>query len=575
MQQPSSDEGFDDFLDYSHISIRQLERMRALAVQRANLRIDPLRLYEPLQGQQEIHASNSPQRILRGGNRSGKTVSCAIEIARAALRCDPFNKYPTARPLLIYLIGFDQDHTGRVFHRVLFRPGLFKIIRDLKTNMWRAFRPLEDAAREDEAKPAPPLIPPRQIEEIAWINRRERVFSLVRLKNGTEIRAFSSKSDPAQGDKVNLIWVDEDLYDERWITEMQSRLSDEKGRLLWSAFPHSRNDALVTLSQRARDPENLARAIPDVFERVLVFSENPFIDSDQKRMRRADFASMSEEELNARDRGEFITESVMMYPSFNINLHGAPHAIDDPMPDTLFDRGLRDNGNQPPADWTRYAAIDPGHSVCCALFFAVPPPDVFGEYVLLYDEMYVRQCTAAEFGRQFSLKCSGQSFQAFVIDEHGSRVTDQGYGKTIKQQYSDQLRMNRVESNATGHGFISGSDDRHARSMIARGWMGIRDDGTTKFRILKGRCPNFVREIPFYRKQVQDRTILDVPNTKTARLCHAMAAFEYMAAYNPQWVRKPKKKEALSPAYALFLADEKKNRSATGDGIWLGAGSGR
>ena len=558
------------------LTTHKADRVRNLAKMAAARKIEALRLYEPLPTQAYFHESLAPQRIVRGGNRAGKTLCAAVEVARAAMHCDPHEKYPH-RPLLIYCIGFDQDHIGRVFHRVLFRAGLFKIIRDEATGEWRAFRPWVDAAREKEAKLAPPLIPARAIEDIGWTNKKERILSVVRLKNGTEIRFFSSKADPAQGDPVDLVWPDEDLFDDTWIPEMQARLSDRKGRLIWSAFPHSKNDALVTLSARAEEEAQLGRVPPDVHEIVLTYSQNPFIDEEQKRLRRADFAAMSEEELAARDRGEFLTDSVLMYPHFDIRIHGAPaDAIDEEF-DTPLDKCLRGirKGEHLPADWCRFMSIDPGHSVCCVLFFAVPNPR-FGDHVLLYDELYLRQCDPDKLGKALSEKCSGQSFYAFVIDEHGSRITEAGSGQTIKQQYSAAFRKHRIESQVTNHGFIPGSDDREGRSMKARQWMTVRDDGTIKFRILKDRCPNFIREVPRYRKDIKDKVVLDVASARCARECHAMAAFEYMVAYGPTYHTPKKTKSQYSWGYQAFLDDEKRIREQSGgrDGIWLGAGKG-
>lgn len=556
------------------VSSYQAQRARKLADIKAARRMDALSLYESLPNQDEFHRNKAWQRVCRGGNRAGKTACCAVECARVALDRDPYKKYPPG-PKLIYLIGYDQDHIGRVFHRVLFRKGLFKIIRDEATGMWRAYRPSQDSHRENEAYPSPPLIPPEMIaEEPGWGNKKERVFTVIRLTNGTEIRAFSSKAEAPQGDPVDYIWIDEDIDDESWVPELQARLSDKKGRLVWSAFPQSANDALYTLSQRAAEEAELGREPPDVHEVVLVYSQNPFIDAEQRRLRLADFASMSPEELAARDRGQFLTDSILMYPMFHPRTHGAPQFYDGETPSD-FELALKDG--QVPAEWSRYLSIDPGFTTAAVLFFAVPPPFKYGDHVLLYDELYLRQCTADMLANAIAQKQIGQHFRGFVIDERGSRQSNAGSGMDVKEQYSRSFRAHRVESELTGNSFISGSDDRQARASMVRTWLSIRPDGTCKFRYLTGRCPNFEKEITQkYRKnQLKDKTFEDVASAKAGLKCHAMAAFEYMAAYEPRYAPPRKPKSQYSPIYQAHLNELKQAKARNGSGVSLGVGNGR
>lgn len=554
------------------ISPLDADRLRRLVSARARRQMEALRLYEPLPEQQRFHACTIQQRLVRKGNRSGGSLCGAIEFARAALGVDPFDKFPTNRPLLLYVIGYGISHIGRVFHRLLFRPNAFKIIRDQETGLWRAYRPWDaaDAKRADDVKPAPPLIAPRFVkrDSFAWIDKREKAFSAVELANGTIIRAFSSGSDPsiAQGDPVDVIWFDEDLENTGWVPEMQARLSDTKGRMWWTAYPHSTNEALITLAERAEQEANTDS--PGVAEFRLSFTGNPHIDDEEKRNRRKDFSYLSEEEWVARDRGEFATESFLMYAAFNMLVHGTPQHLEGAAHDNPLDAALRNRGSIPP-DWTRYLAIDPGNRICATLFLAVPPPSV-GDFAVAYDELYLTNCSAQKLAEHLSHRVGGQTFQAFIIDDHGSRITEAGTGVRVREQYSDAFRAARIESLETKHGFISGSEDREGRATRVRQWLQARDDGTIKFRVLFGTCPNMAMEFAKYRRQRIKRKdgghiVLDVSEPRSP-YSHLMNCLEYLAAYNPTWQEPPKRENPGSPAwiaYQQLLTQDKERRRKT------------
>src|SRR5262249_56857076 len=109
----------------------------------------------------------------------------------------------------IYCVGKDQKHIGQVMYPLLFKEGAFRIIKDKKTGRWRAWN--EKDPRKD-AKPAPPLIPPRYIAEIAWENKKESVPSVVTLKNGTVMCFFSSNGKPPQGIPIHLPCLTEAIH---------------------------------------------------------------------------------------------------------------------------------------------------------------------------------------------------------------------------------------------------------------------------------------------------------------------------------------------------------------------------
>ena len=501
-----------------------------------------------------MHACKASEVIVLGGNRSGKSLSTFVEDARAVTGQDPHGKYPAKDGNLV-IIGRDWKHIGMVVYPMLFRAGAFKMIRDAQTGQWRGYDPVADKARSAEAKPAPPLIPPRMVKKIAWLLKSARYIQSCELTTGWTIYFFSSEGEPPQGFQADRVHIDEDLASEAWLPEMQARLADRKGRLCWSAMPHSKNDSLAGLSERA--DAQAERADPDIVKFVLRFLDNPHIDEEEKRKNIERWASLGEDVLRMRSEGEFVTDSILCYPTFSMAVHG-------------YDRADLPK-NVVPDDWTRYATIDPGHSVTSVLFAAVPPTD---DMVLIYDQLYIRQCNAVIFGEKFAEKTKGQSFHAFIIDMHGGRIREIGSGRLPVELYTEQLRNRNVASEVTGSSFLAGCDDIAARMTATQSYLHIRPCGTPQLRILRGAVPDLEREMKRYKKKVNylagTYVVTDQPNTRGE--VHACQCLEYLCAYRPRY-HKPRVAPIDEPWYVDWVKRRKKRMQ--GDGfVYLGPKSG-
>ena len=506
-----------------------------------NRRMEALRLYSPTPQQKAFHEDMASETLVIGGNRSGKSLATFVEDAWAATGTHPVEgKYPKEDGNLV-IIGANWKHIGLVVVPYLFRAGAFKIIRDAETNEWRAFNPLKDADRVTEAKPAPPLIPPRYIKSMSWLLKSAGYLNSCELINGWTIHCFSSEADPPQGFKTNRCHVDEDLSNEGWVPEMQARLADRKGRFCWSAMPHSKNDALLGLNERA---ERAAAEgdTKDISRHVLMFLDNPHIEADEKRKMIDRWAALGEDVLRMRSEGEFITDSILVYPNFNLSVHG-------------MQMGDLPNGFVP-KDWSRYAVIDPGHAVTAVLFAAVPPDE---KMILIYDELYLRQANAILFAEAFAEKVKGYRFQAYLIDAHGARLTDIGSGRSPQQQYTEQLALHNCPSVMTGHSFIAGSDDIQAGLEATRRYMHIRPDGKPRLRLLHEFVPNFVREIKRYKKQTMQVScttiVTDNPNKRGEH--HLMDCLRYLCSYEPQYHEPP----AETPEQPWWVEWQKRKQS--------------
>lgn len=536
-----TDQELDDYFGKDYVDAHTLNRIAVLAHELAKRRIEALNLYEPLEVQEEFHASRAPYRLAIGSNRSGKTLMAAVEFARAVTGQDPHNKFPKVGGTA-FVVGKDQGHLGRVIYAKLFRSGAFKIIRDRETRRWRALRPWEpdDVEREKngEAKPAPPLIPKRFVENIAWSLKGENVPAVITLTTGWEINFFSSLGKPPQGSPIDLFWFDEEIVDPNWYPEMAARLPDRRGRGMWSATPQAGTDQLYELHERA-EKERVTREADKrrIEEFRVLLADNRFMSEDAKREFRED---VSEEEANVRIEGNYAILSHKVYPTFNLGVHGHP-AIDVPH------------------DWTLYGYIDPGHRTCAALFTAVPPTqDMF----LIYDELYIRECTAELFAQSMKHIIGSRQIQAFVIDSKMGLHTELGIGKTVMEQYSESLARAGVKSVSTGSGFLFANSDRMAGVLAVQGLLRLKDDGKPRLRIIGEKCPNFLYEIKRYHRKRVGGFIHAEPDDRKNN--HLMDCLRYMALHNPRWVAKKAAKK-LTGSLADFRAKMKRRREMNGD----------
>lgn len=545
--------------DIPTISEYQRESLKELQSELRERKTEALKLYRANPQQELIHQCRASEILVIGGNRSGKSLCTFVEDARAVTGQDPYDKYPKKDGILV-IIGRDWKHIGLVVVPMLFGQGAFYIIKDEVTGEWRAYDPVKDAPRKSERKPAPPLIPPRMVKASSWVLKSANYMQQCTLTTGWVIHFFSSEGEPAQGYQANRIHCDEDLNDERHIPEAQARLADRKGVFCWSAMPHSTNNALLNLKERADSNEQALGDKSPIRQFKLRFLDNPYIDDEEKKKSVERWAAAGEDVLRMRAEGDFITDSVLVYPTFDMRIHGMKRSE------------LKDG--QIPYDWCRYAVIDPGHSVTAVLFAAVPPSE---EFWLVYDQLYMRQCNAQIFGENFEQKVRGWHFHAFIIDAHGGRLRDIGSGRLPIEQYTEQLVKRNIRSQITGASFLAGCDDIIARCESTRNSLHIRPIGTPILRILEGSVPDLEREIKRYRKQVNHvagtAIVTDRPNTKGE--VHICQCLEYLCAYRPHYHRPPSRSVGPDPWWVKWLAERKKRlTNEQGSYVYLGPQSG-
>jgi hypothetical protein len=104
-----------------------LEQAQAIFAELVARRMESLSVYQPQNLQAAFHACKARHRLALGSNRSGKTLTAAVEVARAATGQDPHKKFPE-RDGVIFVVGKNWDHNGDVLYKKLCRAGAFKII---------------------------------------------------------------------------------------------------------------------------------------------------------------------------------------------------------------------------------------------------------------------------------------------------------------------------------------------------------------------------------------------------------------------------------------------------------------
>lgn len=534
------------------------DQLRAVLDEFARREMEALALFEGMGEQERFFSSHADERVGLGGNRGGKTTAVVVEVARAATGQDPHDKYPATNGRIV-LVGRDQTQCAKVFYKKLFKPGAFQIIKDADTGKWRVFRPNDpaDVDREDEARPAPPLISPRFYDHkrIAWENKKEELPSFIPLKNGWEIYLFSSLGIAPQGWDIDLCAFDEEIEHPTWYPEMSARLLDRRkknrttgrtrsGKFIWSATPQAGTVQLYQLCHRAEEEEDGDRAI-EVFHFGML--DNPYVSQHSKDAFIRKFRD-DEQEYRVRVLGHFALLGTRVYGEFMPRgAHGC-----DPFP--------------VPHEWTRYASLDPGRQVCAILFVACPPPGhPDAGRVFLYDELYIKRANAEIVAELVAAKLGDQHIERWFIDSRGGRITEIGSGVTPEEQYRRAFVKQGVFKPPGGAGdkcagFLwstaSGGDDVKAGIEAVRLGLHLDEEGRSKWVVFRS-LKNFLWEAEIYSyKRLPSGLVTDEVIKAND---HLMDNWRYLACGRLRHVKA--KPRAARAGYTMEALKAKKERA--------------
>jgi len=478
---------------------------------RYRMKLEPIQLFRPCTVEQfDAVLSTSLELLITGGNRSGKTylalmlfasrvlgiplvtymgnmdwvrkaVSNAANAANNDENYEPLRKYLASNgtgvrnlklnfpvpskefPRLYWIVGRDEKHLGERMYKFLFEPGHVKLLKDQITGRVRIYNPADprDREREQEVIAAEPIIPSRFIVPGSWKwvkgKKGQDVFSEVTLISGAIIRAYGTNTKPVMGDEIDGCYIDEDLTNAEWLSEIQRRLLSREGWFIWAVWPTMKNFAVINLQQRVKNKD------PHIFECSLSFPSNPFAAKRQKE--RSTSMAGSEEEVRRREYGETLADKLTMYQvSDEMHGLGAPARAFALATDSTFEGRQRylatlerkidqgkivsrqellthiwDEAHGFPPEWTRYIAIDPSNTRTAVVFGVVPPPELCGikmaRTVIIENELVREQTAAPALAKAVKQIARNLHYEAFIMDRRAGRQTHSGRDNKTSELY--------------------------------------------------------------------------------------------------------------------------------------------
>jgi hypothetical protein len=532
-----------------------------------------LRLFRPLEHQEAVFKTIVNFLLIAGGNRSGKTTAMIVKTAAFAMKqsitfADGTTHSPCPErwkntPLLIWVVGLDWRHIGQTIYPKLFEPGLFQIIYDKRTSQWRAVDESQqyDIDNLNYWQPAPPLIPPTEIDQESWSwdDQAKHQFTEVRLKNGTIIRAYPSTGYSKQGDNVHLVSVDEQLADDTFFGEFRARVAQSNGYIWWSTWATFEHDeAQARLRDLCMEEANSPNPIAE--EHNLETKDNKFMNERSMHLL---LAGLSPEEKAARGSGISNTASRRIYPAYRTERHAT-----EPLQETLWDgltSLLRSYTNGIPKDWCIYLIVDPGTVHPAALFVAVPPPP-FDRFVVPYDEYFGERGDSYKMARNVKIKLNGRKPQGMIIDGQAAQITPTGFSQTVNSRYVEAFRSEGIVSYSSGCNFWKGSNDIKSRQMALTTM--LEPDPlcslSPRLRIQNNRCPSLNQQLLKARRNV----VKGIPQegTYARQTIDVMVCLEYYAARDPGYVA-PQDDYVPVKAEDIYLQEffRKQREQASGD----------
>jgi len=533
-----------------------LSRLEKIAAELSGRETEALRVYRASKIQDQYHSCRTKECVFVAGNQVGKSIAGYMEDGRAVCACDPYDKYPKENGIGAIVVYKEKQVTLNAY-RYLLKPGAIDIIRDTDTGLWRPYYPWvpADAARKNERKQAPPIIPRRLITRIHWKSKTGNIFTRIDLETGWELHVFTSMSKPEAGFQADFVHIDEDIANAEWYTEMIARLSIRSGVLRWTALPLFNNDTLPRIVERGEDEADAyERGGPKpstTVVRATIF-DNPYLTEETRQENIKRWKDEGDDVVRQRAYGELLTDTVRMYPTFSPEVH-AVQRYSDRYGD-LFAEYLRTG--EIPDNWCLRLFVDPGFSTCAALLIATLPGEI--EVHVAVDELYIKQCTAAMLADRTELKLRGRAIQSLVMDAHGGRLTSSATGRRPQEIYEEEFLAKGISCVETKHRFKAGCDDIEYRETVMRRRLAVRPDiGMPELLFDENRCPNLLKEMKRFRKLRINGVVIDKGNRKSGT--HLVECAEYAVAEQLEYIKPPDRRNMESSGQRrLRLRREKK-----------------
>jgi hypothetical protein len=527
-------------------------------------------MFRPQPYQDEFFYSTASELLVRGGNRTGKTVVCGVGMAaylqdmevelsyglKVRMREEHYRGKSVGE---CWCIGKNVNHAA-TFYRVLFQPGLFSIVRDKQTGQWRAWQPGivpgDKEILEKDRKPAPPLIYPSECQ-FGWESAKEKKWTHCTLPNGWVLKFYASSGDVKRGDPVHRLWIDEDIEIDSHYDEWQARLSDYKGRIWWSSWANVSCGALMKLYRRSQtqmaEVDRHERTEADAVNFQWTAENNKTIDDDEKRKRSEGWDDATR---RARADGDFVTDTIQTYPEFDRMIHTVDYGPNNPLNDKLTEI-LRARNFTPPDDWTVDLIIDPGTRRPGVLWGAVPPENLWDEgepYFVIFKEMAIPRLSAPDIALRAKASDPMRRYYRWIIDKKCGEQTSPGAVFAIQTNYATALREAGLRNDLMGDIFLPGDPNWITRSTILRSWMRGRRCGRPQLRIVTHMCPELVRQLESNVRAVNKEDVQDKP--AKGQVQDIMDCAEYWAGSKPHFTFPRGPVQSHTPGMQAFLSEQ-------------------
>ena len=429
---------------------------------RTQARFPTIYQYKPHDKQRRFHESLAPKKQFVGGNRSGKTYAGAAEAIYYMQGAHPFKRLPWSPPTFGRIVTVDIIQ------------GLNKIILPMLSN----------------------LVPKSWLVNGSWEDSYDKELRTLTLSNGSfcEILTYEQDLEKFAGTSRHWTWFDEEPPKDIF-TECQLRLLDTTGHWWITMTPVEgmtwTYDEIY--SQFGLDPYLLVIEVD--------MDDNPYLTEEGKQLA---LSGLSQEDLDARQHGRYISVGGLVYPEFIPEKH-----VIDPI--------------STPPGWMRFDCMDHGIRNPTAWLFCCVDHD---GRVIVMDEHYEAGRIVSHHAKIVKEYDAEYGAPAYRVGDPSIRNTDPITGTSVQLEYV----YNDIPI-ILGNNDISAGITRFKTRLLGNALVGPE-------LYITRNCDRLIWELRKYRwgkwahkKMNQDRNQKEEPVKKDD---HAVDALRYGLASRPE-----------------------------------------
>jgi phage terminase large subunit-like protein len=338
---------------------------------RAQARFPNIYQYKPHEKQQKFHESLAPKKQFVGGNRSGKTTGGAAEAVWYMQGKHPYKRLPWEPPTFGRIVTVDLIQ------------GLNKIILPMLSN----------------------LIPKSWLLNGSWEDSYDKELRTITFENGSycEILTYEQDLEKFAGTSRHWTWFDEEPP-KQIFTECSLRLLDTSGHWWMTMTP------VEGMSWTYDDVYSQFGIDPYLLVVEVDMDDNPYLTEEGKTLA---LSGLSQEELDARQHGRYVSVGGLVYPEFDPE----KHVID---------------AIGPPPGWMRFDCMDHGIRNPTAWLFCCVDRD--GRIIVL-DEYYQAGRIVAHHAKFVKEMDDEYGEPAYRVGDPSIRNTDPITGTSVQLEY--------------------------------------------------------------------------------------------------------------------------------------------